>query len=115
MTIQGQRERAVGAALISRVEPRLGLNSEKFPTFVVARARVAASAAGQREKGVDPREGKRNPKRATLHVLFTSYVRTGPYGSLRVLGNLVVSSSWKLEPTIETAVTIPRDTLGARS
>lgn len=79
----------------------------------VARARAAAaSAAGQQEKGVEPpREGKRNPKRVMVHGLFTN-VRTVPYGPLGVLGNPVVSSSWKLEPAFETTVTIPRDTLG---
>lgn len=78
----------------------------------VARARAAAaSAAGQQEKGVDPPGGKRNPKRVMVHGLFTN-VRTIPYGPLGVLGNPVVSSSWKLEPAFETTVTIPRDTLG---
>ena len=46
-----------------------------------------------------------------VHGLFTN-VRTIPYGPLGVLGNPVVSSSWKLEPAFETTVTIPRDTLG---
>ena len=76
----------------------MGLNSEKSQRLSRKRRRRRRASE---KRGWTPGRVKET-RRVMLHVLFTSYVRTGPYGSLGVLGNLVASSSWTLEPTIET-------------